>query len=130
MAKDNEVRCVYCGAIITETQSNNPQDYLHPEYEKYTDENPKYCCSYCNGLTSINRALYHFQQSTTSIAITAWAWVNAFVLLIDTLRTYIRLYALQAVLTYSSDKVTVGPKIGFPIPLLQKRVSIQLSYST
>lgn len=59
MAKDNEVRCVYCGAIITETQSNNPQDYLHPEYEKYTDENPKYCCSYCNGLTSINRALYN-----------------------------------------------------------------------
>ena len=59
MAKDNEVRCIYCGAIITETQSNNPQDYLHPEYEKYTDENPKYCCSYCNGLTSINRAFYN-----------------------------------------------------------------------
>lgn len=59
MEKDNEVRCVYCGAVITEIQSNNPQDYLHPEYEKYTDENPKYCCSYCNGLTSINRALYN-----------------------------------------------------------------------
>lgn len=59
MAKDNKVRCVYCGAIITEIHSNNPQDYLHPEYEKYTDENQKYCCSYCNGLTSINRALYN-----------------------------------------------------------------------
>ena len=59
MAKDNEVRCVYCGAIITEMQSNNPQDYLHPEYEKYTDENPKYCCGQCNGITHINRALYN-----------------------------------------------------------------------
>lgn len=56
MAKDNEVRCVYCGAIITETQSNNPQDYLHPEYEKYTDENPKYCCYQCSVITEINRA--------------------------------------------------------------------------
>lgn len=64
MAKDNEVRCIYCGATITETQSNNPQDYLHSEYEKYadprfTDIKPRYCCSYCNGLTSINRALYN-----------------------------------------------------------------------
>ena len=70
MAKDNEVRCVYCGAIIKEIQSSNPQDYLHPEYEKYTDENPKYCCSYCNGLTSINRALYnmiHIQKPSVFV---------------------------------------------------------------
>ena len=64
MAKDKKVRCVYCGAEITEIQSNNPQDYLHSEYEKYadprfTDIKPRYCCSYCNGLTSINRALYN-----------------------------------------------------------------------
>ena len=40
MEKDNKVRCVNCGAVITEIQTSNPQDYLHPEYEKYTDENP------------------------------------------------------------------------------------------
>lgn len=76
MAKDNEVRCVYCGAIITEIQSNNPQDYLHTEYEKYadprfTDIKPRYCCSYCNGITSINRALYGFIHVEESSGITS-----------------------------------------------------------
>ena len=39
-----------------ETRSNNPWDNgLHPEYDKYTDENPRYCCSKCNIITGINR---------------------------------------------------------------------------
>lgn len=66
-----KVRCAFCGAEMTELDSNNPQDYLHPEYEKYTDENPKYCCSYCNGITSINRALYGFIHVEESSGVTS-----------------------------------------------------------
>lgn len=70
--EDKKVRCTFCGAELTEIHSNNPQDYLHPEYEKYTDPQftdikPKYCCSYCSGLTAINRALYrliHVEDSS------------------------------------------------------------------
>lgn len=60
---NKKVRCAFCGAEMAEAHSNNPQDYLHPKYEKYVDSRfanikPRYCCSYCSGLTSINRALY------------------------------------------------------------------------
>lgn len=60
---NKKVRCAFCGVEMTEARSNNPQDYLHPEYEKYVDSRfadikPRYCCSYCTGLTSINRTLY------------------------------------------------------------------------
>ena len=52
------VKCVYCGAEIEELDSNNPWDNgLHPEYDKYTDENPRYCCSNCSIVTEINRSL-------------------------------------------------------------------------
>ena len=54
----SKVKCTYCGAIIDEIYSNNPWDNgLHPEYNKYTDENPRYCCSKCNTVTIINRHL-------------------------------------------------------------------------
>ena len=57
MSEERIVRCVYCGAEMEETRSNNPWDNgLHPEYDKYTDENPRYCCSKCNIITGINRA--------------------------------------------------------------------------
>ena len=58
MSEEKIVRCVYCGAEMEETRSNNPWDNgLHPEYQKYTDENPRYCCGNCNIVTGINRAL-------------------------------------------------------------------------
>lgn len=71
-----KVRCAFCGAEMTELDSNNPQDYLHPEYEKYidprfTDTKPRYCCSYCNGITSINRALYGFIHVEESSGVTS-----------------------------------------------------------
>lgn len=50
------VKCMYCGAEIDMLDSNNPDDYLHPGISKYGDD--KYCCSQCNIITSVNRALY------------------------------------------------------------------------
>ena len=52
-----EIRCVYCNSI-TEDACNPYDNGLHKEYDKYTDENPRYCCKKCNYLiTRTNRLL-------------------------------------------------------------------------
>lgn len=67
------VRCVYCGVEMDEAHSNNPWDNgLHPNYDKYTDDDPKYCCSKCSTVTSINRALadmIHAEDPTRVIRV-------------------------------------------------------------
>lgn len=56
---DNEyeiVKCCYCGRKMNLLDSNNPCDYgLHANLDKYTENNPKYCCGYCNNITAVNR---------------------------------------------------------------------------